>query len=104
MMRFGASVRVRVFTPQLADALAIAAEWSLVARVDVDVNSIDDSQHGATTLHGHSLALDLDPATDRPDHTRDLAQFLARRLPAPWQVLLEPDHVHVEWDTGRRIA
>ena len=104
MIRFKPEVRIRYFTPQLAEALEAGGLWSLVRGVDLDVNSIDDSAHGPGSLHGDSLALDLDPGTDRPDHTADLARFLARRLSAPWDVVLESDHVHVEYDTKRRIA
>ena len=103
MIRFAPTVRVKFFNRQIAEVLELASQWALLALVDVDINSIDDSRHGSATLHGHSLAVDLDPVTDRPDHTRDLALFLMRRLPAPWQVVLEHDHVHVEWDTGRRL-
>lgn len=104
MIRFKPEVRIRWFGPELAEALECAGLWSLLHGVDLDVNSIDDSTHGVGSLHGASLALDLDPATDRPDHTADLARFLARRLSASWDVVLEPDHVHVEYDTKRRIA
>lgn len=104
MIRFLPHVRVVYFGPELAEVLAVAALWSLVAGVDVEVNSIDDSGHGPATLHGQSLAIDLDPAGDRREHERELARFLARRLSAPWQVLLESDHVHCEWDTGRRVS
>lgn len=103
MIRFAPTVRIVYMSAHLAEALAIASRWSLERRVDLDVNSVDDGQHGAGTLHGASLALDLDPASDRADHTRDLAIYLARQLPPPWQVVLESDHVHVEWDTGRRV-
>jgi hypothetical protein len=103
MLWFKAGVGVRHFGRELAEVLERASEWSLIARVDVEVNSVDDGKHGASTLHGQSLAIDLDPATDRADDTARLARFLAQRLSPVWQVILEVDHVHCEFDTGRRI-
>ena len=103
MIRFLPTVRVVHFGPELAEVLQCASLWALVARVDVDVNSIDDLTHGASTLHGASLAIDLDPVTDRADHTRALGVFLGQRLSDMWDVLIEADHVHCEYDTQRRF-
>ena len=104
MLTFAAGVRIVDFTEQLALVLRLAANWSNIARVGVDVNSIDDKQHGATTLHGWSLAIDLDTVGDKMADLERLHGYLVRHLPAPYQVLLERDHVHVEWDVQRKKA
>lgn len=103
MIRFLPTVRLVELPDELCRVLQLAALWSLRAGVDVDVNSVDDGRHGASTLHGASLAVDLDPATDTAEHTRGLAVFLARRLPPGFDVVFEADHVHVEYDSGRRV-
>lgn len=104
MLRFAPGVAIAVFTPQLAEVIKIAAEWALVSGVAVDVNSIDDKGHGAGSFHGWSLAIDLDTAGDKPVDLDALHGYLVRHLPLPWQVINEKDHVHAEWDNGRRRA
>jgi hypothetical protein len=101
MLRFEPTVRIVYLTEQLARALHFASVWALVSQIPVVVNSIDDRQHGPGTLHGFSLALDLDTEGDRPDDLRPLYGYLARHLPEGFEVLLERDHVHVEWDMHR---
>lgn len=105
MIRFKPEVRIRRFRRELADVLEEASYWSLVERVDVEINSVDDSapDRSATTLHGSSLAVDLDTAGDKATDTRALADHLRRTLPPGYDVILESDHVHVEWDMKRPV-
>jgi len=70
----------------------------------VYVTSIDDKQHGATTLHGWSLAVDLGVAGNVVAQLEKLHGFLARYLPLEYDVILERDHVHVEFDTHRKVV
>jgi hypothetical protein len=104
MLRFKPEVRIVELTAQLADALTLCAQWSLRARVDVEINSIDDGPgvHQQDSLHGSSLAVDADTVGDKPAETESLGEFLRRRLPAEWDVVFEGDHVHSEWDMHRR--
>jgi hypothetical protein len=101
MLRFEPTVRIVYFSEPLSKTLHLASVWALVSRLGVVVNSIDDLQHGVGTLHGFSLALDLDTEGDRPEDLPKLHGYLARHLPPGFDVLLEKDHVHVEWDTHR---
>lgn len=104
MLRINPDVRINYFTRRLGDALEYASVWSLQAREDVFVTSIDDKQHGEATLHGASLAVDLSVAGNVDAKLERLYRFLARYLPAEFDVVLELDHVHVEWDMHRRLA
>lgn len=103
MMRFKPDVRVRLCRDELALVLREASQWSLLERIDVEVNSIDDGAdvHMAASLHGRSLAVDLDTVGDKAADTQALAEHLRRALPPGYDVLLEADHVHVEYDTHR---
>jgi len=103
MLRFKPSVRIRFVNQPLVGVLALAAMWSLRAGVDVDVNSVDDPapDRAPTTLHGDSLAVDLDTDGDRTADLRSLATFLRRTLERPYDIVFEGDHVHVEWDVAR---
>jgi hypothetical protein len=98
MIRFAPEVRVHAWTWQLNDLFAAASTWALREQRIVVVTSIDDSAHGAPTLHGFGLAVDLDTEGSSPRPLDELYVFLARLLPPPWVLVLELDHLHVEWD------
>lgn len=106
MVRFKPEVRIRTMTPQLAEMLAAAAQWSEHTRVDVDVNSINDGDaiHQKDSLHGYDLAVDLDTAGDKATDLQLLWRFLRRVMPPQYDVVYEVDHVHVEWDARRGPA
>lgn len=103
MLRFKPGVRVRTFTPQLAEMLAAAALWSEQIKIDVEVNSINDGDtiHMNDSLHGYDLAADLDTVGDAGNDLKRLFRFLRRVLPPQFDVVYENDHVHVEWDARR---
>ncbi len=104
MLNFRPGVRALWWSQHLSTVLELACAWSAVARVDVDVNSIDDKQHGVGTLHGWGLAVDLDTVGDKPADLASLHGFLARYLPPAYDVVLEATHVHVEFDMKRKAG
>jgi hypothetical protein len=103
VLRFKPEVRIEFVGHQLTQIFAAACIWSMRARVDVEVNSVDDGAPGRApaTLHGDSLAVDLDTAGDRRDDLTRLAEYLRRSLAAGFDVVLESQHVHVEYDPHR---
>lgn len=102
MMRFEPDFRLHVLHLELALVLHHASLWSLLTRIDVVVNHGADGTHKPGSLHGWNLALDLDTEGDRVSNTEHLAGYLARMLGPGYDVVLEPTHVHVEWDAHRR--
>lgn len=103
MIRFKPEVRIRDFTWQLHQVVQAATQWSLLARVDVEVNAVDENVelHKPGTLHGWSLAIDLDTVGDKSPETLALGEYLRRVLPPEWDILFEGNHVHAEWDMHR---
>lgn len=103
MLRFKPEVRVIYFDGRLARVLELATLWSLRVDVEVHASSIDDgvTLHKPGTLHGYSLAVDLSAETTTQVGTQALAEFLRRTLGGHYDVVLEKDHVHVEWDAHR---
>jgi hypothetical protein len=91
-------VTIRIFDARTVAVLEAADRWSQMAHLIVDVNAIDNGKHGPTTLHGRSLAWDLDVEGDLPTDLALLGAYLTAALPAPYQVIVETTHVHVEWD------
>lgn len=103
MIRFKPEVRLGYLDAKLADVLTAACLWSVLTRVDVEVNSINDGPgvHMAGSLHYFNLAIDLDTVGDKPADLEALADYLRRWLHPQYDVLFEGSHVHVEWDAHR---
>lgn len=104
MIRWKADVFSHVFRLETALALHHASVWSEIAGVGVVVNALADSGHSGNSLHAWDLAVDIDTDGDRLSHLAQLHGYLARILPPGYDVVLENDHVHVEWDVKRKPA
>lgn len=103
MLRFKPEVRIGYFDERAGLVLHYASIFSLRERIDLEVNSANDSTHGASSLHPADLAWDLDTVGDKPEDLVKLARFLAAHLPSDYDVVRESDHVHVEFDTHRKV-
>lgn len=101
MLRFEPGIMCRVFRLEIALVIHHAAVWALLARIGVVVNSMGDRRHGPNSLHPWDLAIDLDTDGDKPDHLAQLHAYLARVLGPGYDVILETDHVHIEYDMKR---
>jgi len=96
MLHFKPEVRIEHVTDELMCILSIASMWSHKTGIGIEINSIDDGTHGATTRHGLSLAADIDTDGDRPQDLEALFQYLLYVMPTAYNVIHEGDHVHVE--------
>lgn len=103
MLRFKSTVRIGHFNEHLARMFDAACVWSLLTRVDVEVNSIRDGapDRTATTLHPFDLAVDFDTVGDKLADLELLEDHFRRVLPPQFDVVYEDDHVHVECDMRR---
>ena len=100
-LRFKPEVRIRRFNYHLSELLECAAHWSLLNGITVEINSIDDGEHGVGSLHGLSLAVDFDTDGDNKSDLESLYQFMRRNMAAGYDIIHERDHVHGEWDVKR---
>lgn len=101
MISFKPEVRIEYWRWELMPILLNASMWSTKMKVGVHISSIDDSQHGATTLHGLSLAVDMNVDSYKPDDRESLYQYLRKTIPVGYDVICETDHVHIEYDPKR---
>lgn len=87
--------------PQLVVALLAAQEVYRKQSAMAVLTSAVDAKHGTRSLHYKGLAIDLrisnlsDPAK--------AAQDLKDALSDEFDVLLETDHIHVEWDPAKGV-
>lgn len=100
-LMFEPEVRIKHLGEQLARILSEASTWSALNGLAVVVYSVDDRTHNPGTLHGWSLAVDLDVFGKPPAGNPSLFGWLARRLPDGYDVILEDTHVHAEFDVKR---
>ncbi len=103
MLLWKPEVRCRRFTSRLGNILEDAAAWSLQNGVDVRITSINDPAPTRVnnTLHAFDLAVDLNPVTEKAADQLSLANYLRVWLEPGYDVVLETDHVHVEYDVHR---
>ena len=78
-------------------AAVIAEEVYGKQGVELVITSANDGKHGDKTLHHKGLALDLRTWTlgDRKSY---VASELQRTLGEAYDVVLEVDHIHMEYD------
>jgi hypothetical protein len=84
--------------PEIARVLGLALVWSSRIGIGLDVNSLNDRRHRWGSLHYDNLAVDLDTEGDRTEDLRSLGEFLVLYLPLGYDIIVEYDHVHVEWE------
>ena len=98
-------VKIDYFDFRTGQLLEVVNEWSRRNGKAVTVNAIDNGTHGnngtAFTFHGLSLAWDFGVIGSRKIDFDSLADYLKMRLFLEYEVLVESDHIHVEWDTKR---
>jgi len=94
-MRLKSGVRIRGIRPELAVALEIAESVYRHESAELVVTSVTDSEHKRGSLHYAGQAADL--------RTRGLidviqtANGLRDRLGDDFDVVVESDHIHVEY-------
>lgn len=103
MLRFKPDVRIGAFNPQLYEILRCASAWSLIHRIDVQVNSIEDPAPGrvASSLHPYGLAVDVEPIGNVEVDRVSLSEYFKRLLDPQFDVVYENSHTHIEWDAHR---
>lgn len=87
-----------MLTPQISRVLGLALAWSVREGKSIDINSFNDGKHIDGSLHYLDLAIDLDVAGEDRDDLMALGDFLITHLPSGYQVMVNREHIHVEWD------
>lgn len=97
-MQLKPGVNLAGIQPQMTIALQVADEVYTAHGHVLTVTSANDSQHMVGSLHYSGFAVDLRtkdlPAAEIPE----IAQEIRSRLGAQFDVILESDHIHVEYD------
>ena len=82
--------------------LAIVVVEQVLADYDsnLTITSLNDAKHSETSLHYRGDAFDV-RVWDVPDMTKDVAEDIRDCLNRHWDVVVEEDHIHVEYQPRR---
>jgi hypothetical protein len=89
-------VDLRGLSPQMAIAYTIATKC--YGQYDCVITSANDSKHGPNSLHYMGQALDLRTNNLPPQAVQSIVDRLKEALGAQFDVVLESDHIHIEFD------
>ena len=101
-MKLKKGVSLRNIRPQINVALAIANDVYADRGYELVVTSVNDGKHSTTSLHYDGAAADL-----RTRHLGDqtiaigIVENLREQLGPDFDVILESDHIHLEWQPKR---
>lgn len=95
MLIIKSSVRLKGISPELSIGLTVAAGVYQNYNQDCVVTSVTDGQHMVGSLHYTGHAADLRLSGNSPP---EIARALRAALGPEWDVILEPDHLHIEYD------
>ncbi len=88
-------VDLRGLTPQMAIAYTIACKC--YGQYDCVITSANDSKHGPNSLHYKGQALDLRTRHMNGQGLQAVYHKLKEELGEQFDVVLEQDHCHIEW-------
>lgn len=97
MLKLKSDVKVAGMRPELMLALSVAESVYATKGYDLTVTSICDGTHSRTSLHYCGCAADLRTRDIAPDHHKPLADEIQAALGSDYDVVLEGDHIHVEF-------
>ena len=89
---------------ELIDGLLTCAEVYYDLGYVLVITSLADGTHMKGSLHYEGLAADLRTSMVPRERLPSLVAALRRKLPRYWDVILEKDHIHVEYDTRSQVS
>jgi len=84
--------------PQIWDAISIAEKVFSGFGYDCTITSLCDGKHSRNSKHYEGNALDLRTRHLKGDDAQKIKDVLANRLGSKYDVILEGNHIHVEFD------
>lgn len=92
-------VKLKGMTPQIslaADICRSVYEW--FGEYDCTITSCTEGKHKRASAHYSGRAIDIRTRHIPESEWADLVEALRENLGPEFDVILEADHIHVEWD------
>lgn len=98
-MRFKPGVQIAGASSELILGLCVADSVHRErCGAEITITSVSDGTHKPNSLHYKGRAADLRTRDLAPSDRALFANVLRDALGAEWDVVVEDDHVHMEWD------
>jgi len=104
MLLLKPGVRVAGMRPEILFAIIAAERVCAEMGVDCVVTACVDGVHQAGSLHYCGLAVDLRSRNFRPGDADKAIARIKQCLGADYDVVLENDHIHVEFDQQQPLT
>ena len=111
-MRLKKGVKIQGITPELLFGLFVANEVYKEHGRELVITSLNDGYHSLTSLHYSGNAGDLriyyfDTDENKikyfpKDETKSLQNEIKKRLSIDYDIVIEEDHIHLEFQPRRR--
>lgn len=98
MIKLKSGITFAGLSPQIVLAISIAGSIYVKYGIVCVVTSLEDGKHSKTSLHYHGLAVDLRTRNIPQDSLLPLVNELKIALNENYDVVLEKDHIHIEYD------
>lgn len=92
-------VRVRGLSNEILLAIVIAQSVYSETEASMTITSLSDGKHSVNSLHHTGDAVDL--RMPMPVTREQIVSQLKKALGADYDVILEVDHIHIEYDPKR---
>lgn len=96
------TVKLHGIRPELLFALQVAAEVYKVYGQELVITSCNDSKHAPTSLHYAGCAVDMRTHYFTDSICRKVVSDIKERLGIDFDVVLEKDHLHIEYQPRGR--
>jgi hypothetical protein len=97
MIRFGIEFNQTGLKTEIAMTIPVIVDVANKFHKDVVLTSGTDRKHGRASLHYVGLGLDITWAMFNREDAQHFARQLAMQLGHKYDVVLEDDHIHLEY-------
>lgn len=98
MLKIKESVKLLGVRPEILIALMVSERACAKYNVDCVLTSAVDGKHSRGSLHYKGIAIDIRTRDLVERDKQGLAQLIAESLGPSYDVVLEPTHIHIEYD------
>jgi len=96
------SVKIHGIRPELVFALNVANDIYAKHGQELVITSLNDGKHSSTSLHYSGCAADLRINYFNKTLAKTVRLDIDKRLGIDYDVILESDHIHIEYQPRKR--